>query len=484
MSALAPDPPQVCMGFVFRHPAVIDPAYVSGSFDKESKASPFSDRSNIERIRRFSASCYTPAAETLLGMMDEGFQCSLLLSGVFMELLEKADSDLFSLISQAAAHRNAESLAETYYHSVIGIFHDAEEYRTQLEMHRSLMQELSGRTPSIMLATESVFNRTITRVARDMGFSAIYTDIFGRNAPEINPAGSYHVEGMPVLIRHCELSDDIAYRFGQVDWAYHPLSPQTYAGWVSSIGGGTVHIMVDIEVFGGRFSAESGIFRFIEALPAAYADHGVKTVLPSDAIHVALSPEPVPEELLDRAPVVWPVNMLQCTALEALRSAGRWVSDRTTWRRFQSMDLYESMATTSGSCGMLLTHRTQSEAHEAFTQYLRALCRFEVGQSRKVRSKSAARYLRCVSPDRAFHFCTPYHREGFSAHSLDEFVKLMDLASDECILHHCNRSDLYNWIRDVIGDTMLAERIHPLRDRQEIKNVITNRIDQLWNRLK
>ncbi|HIJ05994.1 MAG: Alpha-amylase/alpha-mannosidase [Methanomicrobiales archaeon 53_19] len=472
------------MGFVFRHPAEINPAYVSGSIDTESTPSPFSDRSNRERIRRFSRSSYTPAAETLLGIMDEGFRCSLLLSGMFIELLEQADPDLYSLLSQAATHRNAGLLAETYYHSVIGIFHDAEEYRTQLEMHRSLMQEFSGRTPSIMLATESVFNRTITRVAHDMGFSAIYTDIFGRNAPELNPAGSYQVEGMPVLIRHCELSDDIAYRFGQVDWAYHPLSPQTYAGWVASIGGGTVHIIVDIEVFGGRFSAESGIFRFLEELPAAYADHGVKTVLPSDTIQSSLSPEPVPDELLDRSPVVWPVNMLQCTALDALRAAGRWVFDRRTLRLFQSMDLFESMATTSGSCGMLLNHRTQAEAHEAFTQYLGALSRFEDEQSRKVRSKSAARYLRCVSPDRAFHFCTPYHREGFSAHSLDEFVKLMDLASDECILHHCERSDLYKWIRDVIGDTMLAERIHPLRDRQEIRHVIANRIDQLWNRLK
>lgn len=484
MSALPPEPPQVCMGFVFRHPAVFDPSYVSGSLDTESKASPFSDRSNIERIRRFSASCYTPTAETLLGIMDEGFRCSLLLSGVFIELLERADPDLFALLSQAAAHRHAEPLTETYYNSVIGIFHDAEEYQTQLEMHRSLMQEVSGRTPSIMLATEAVFNRTITGIARDMGFSAIYTDIFGRNAPEINPAGSYHVEGMPVLIRHCELSDDIAYRFGQVDWAYHPLSPQTYAGWVASIGGGTIHIMVDIEVFGGRFSAESGIFRFLEDLPAAYADHGVKPLLPSDTIQSPLSSKQVPEELLDRSPVVWPVNMFQCTALEALRAAGRWVSDQRTWRRFQSMDLFESMATTTGHCGMMLTHRTQTEAHEAFSRYLRALCRFEDEQGRTVRSKSAARYLRCVSPDRAFHFCTPYHREGFSAHSLEEFVKLMDLASEECILNHCKRSDLYKWIRDVIGDTMLAERIHPLQDRQEIRTVITKRIDQLWNRLK
>jgi len=484
MSALTPQPPEVCMGFVFRHPAVIDPAYVSGSLDNESKASPFSDRNSIERIRRLSALCYTPTAETLLGIMDEGFRCSLMLSGMFIELLERADPDLFALLLQAATHKHAEPLAETYYHSVIGIFHDAEEYCTQLEMHRSLMQELSGRTPSIMLATDGIFNRTITAIARDMGFSAIYTDIFGRNTLEINPAGSYHVEGMPVLIRHCELSDDIAYRFGQVDWVYHPLSPQTYAGWVASIGGGTVHIMVDIEVFGGRFSAESGIFRFLEGLPAAYADYGVKTVLPSDTIQSSPPSKQAPEELLNRSPVAWPVNMFQCTALDALRAAGRWVSDRTTWRRFQSMHLFESMATTVGSCGMLLTHRTQSEAHEAFSQYLTALCRFEDEQGRRVRSKSAARCLRCVSPDRAFHFCTPHHREGFSAHSLEEFLKLMDLASDECIRHHCKRSDLCNWIRDVIGDTMLAERIRPLQDRQEIREVITKRIDQLWNRLK
>lgn len=478
------DIPRVCMGFALHHPVQLDPAYASGLIEDRSAHSPFSSKGEEERIRRLSASSYIPTLHLLIRMMDEGFCCSFLISGSLLEALERIDQHLYELLSQAASHRHAELLSETYYSSVIGIFSDIEEYRMQVEMHRSLMMDFSGKKPGILVATDSVFNRAIAGLAQNMGFSALYTDVFGRNHQMINPTEQYQLGGIPILIRHCELSDDISLRYGKVDWVHHPLSPSTYAGWIAGLRGGAAHVMVDIETFGGRFPGETGIFEFLESLPAAYEEAGVHMALPSDLVDMNVPPNPIPDDAMEMLIGLWPTNMMQCTALEALRTAGRWVTDRTTWRRFQAMDHFRAMATTPGACGRLTTKRTQAEAHEAFSVYLSALSRFEEEEGRKIRSRSAARILRCVPPERAFHFCSPAHYEEFSAHSLEEFLKLLDLASDACICHHIEQGDFSTWIREVIMDMSLASRIQPLRERSEIREVIRERIFYLWNRLK
>lgn len=476
--------PQVCMGFILHQPHQLDQAYASGVTEEGSAHSPFSSKGEKERIRLLSASSYMPTLRLLLRMMDDGFCCSLLISGTLIEALERFDPDLYDLLMQAASHRHTELLSETYYHSVIGIFPDIGEYRMQVELHRQLMTEISGKKPNVLVATDCIFSRADAGLARDMGFSALYTDNFGRNLQNINPTRLYQLEGIPILIRHCELSDDIALRYGKVDWVNHPLTPATYAGWIAKLMGGTAHVMVDIETFGGRFSRETGVFEFLESLPNAYEDAGVKMALPSDLVTGEVPPDPIPDDAMEMLTGLWPTNMLQCTALEALRTAGRWVPDRTAWRRFQTMDHFQAMATTSGACGRLMNQRTQAEAHEAFSLYLRSLCRFEEEESRKIRSRTAARILRCIPPERAFHFCSPAHYEGFSAHSLEEFLKLLDFASDACICHHTEQADFSIWIREVIGDGTLASRIEPLRDRFEIREVLRERIFYLWNRLK
>lgn len=478
------DIPQVCMSFVLRHQQRVDSLYVSGVKRGEQGPSSFPSPDEERRIRHLSDSCYTPATECLIRMMDEGFSCGLLLSGLLLEYLKGSEPDLYDLLRDAASHRQAELLTESYYCSVASLFGEVEEYQHQIEMHQRAMEDFSGRRPAILVATDSIFNRTVITAARNMGIPAVYTDVFGKNTPFIDPLKSYQAGGMPVLIRHCEFSDDIALRYGEVDWVHHPLSPGTYAGWLSAIRGGIAHIMVDMEVFGGRFQPETGIFAFLEGVPAAFHDTGVRSILPSEAAAQAISPDQIPDELIESASVAWPVNMMQCTALEALKAAGRWVPDRTTLRRFQARDHFSQMAATSGSCGMLTDHRTQADAYRYFSDYLTALYRFEGDQIGFVRAKTAARILRCIPPNQAFHFCTPYHREGFSAHSLEEFVKLLNVATDECILHHCERLDFEHWVRDVIHDEKLADEIHSLTTREDIQKAVIERVRFLWNRLK
>lgn len=484
MPPKVPGVPQLCMSFVLRHQQLVDSPSADGGTRGGKQYAPFPSRNEERRIRHLSASCYTPATECLIRMMDEGFSCGLLLSAPLLEYLEGSDPDLYNLLHDAATHRQAELLTESYFCSVVALFGESEEYQHQVEMHQRAMEEFSGHKPAILVATDSIFNWTVITASQKMGIPAIYTDLFGKNTPSVHPLKSYQAGGIPLFIRHCELSDDIALRYGEVDWVHHPLSPATYAGWLSAIREGIAHVMVNMEVFGGRFQEDTGIFSFLEGLPAAIHDAGVRSILPSEALSEATSLDRIPDELIESASVAWPVNMMQCTALEALKSAGRWVPDRMALRRFQARDHFSQMAATSGSCGMLTDYRTQADAYRYFSDYIAALCRFEGDQIGSVRAKSAARILRCIAPDHAFHFCTPYHREGFSAHSLEEFVKLLNVATDECILHHCRRQDFEHWVRDVIHDEKLADAIHPLTDREDIQKTVVERVQYLWNRLK
>ncbi len=80
------------------------------------------DTMNRDVLERVADKCYVPATNIILEKLDEGFHCSFSLSGTLVEQLEKWRPDALSLFSQVACHKNAEILAQTYYHSIASLF--------------------------------------------------------------------------------------------------------------------------------------------------------------------------------------------------------------------------------------------------------------------------------------------------------------------------------------------------------------------------
>ena len=68
--------------------------------------------------------------------------------------------------------------------------------------------------------------------------------------------------------------------------------------------------------------------------------------------------------------------------------------------------------------------------------------------------------LRVVPDEKAFHFYTGVGDYcGVSVRSLEEFADVVQYVCSAAIVFHFERGDFQNWIRDVIGDTELAQVI-------------------------
>ena len=105
----------------------------------------------------------------------------------------------------------------------------------------------------------------------------------------------------------------------------------------------------------------------------------------------------------------------------------------------------------------------------------------------KTLAKSPAKILAVVDQNRGFHFC--FADQVYSmvtATSLSDFVEKLGGIDDRAILFHYPRGDFQAWIREVLGDNELANRmcfIEPNLSgeklRTELQKIVQTRIKEL-----
>ena len=98
--------------------------------------------------------------------------------------------------------------------------------------------------------------------------------------------------------------------------------------------------------------------------------------------------------------------------------------------------------------------------------------------------------LRILPHAKGFHFYTAVGDYcGVTVHSLEEFADAIQYVCSESILFHFERGDFQNWIRDIIGDDELAQKIEDIKTcerhlaaeycRKEIAEKVNVRLFQL-----
>jgi hypothetical protein len=98
--------------------------------------------------------------------------------------------------------------------------------------------------------------------------------------------------------------------------------------------------------------------------------------------------------------------------------------------------------------------------------------------------------LRVVPHDQGFHFYISIGDYcGVTAHSLEEFVSALQYVCSESIIFHFERGDFQKWIRQVLGDSELAQTIDDIKMcerhlsvescRKELMDILKIRISQL-----
>lgn len=479
MTGAGSNPPKVCLGFDIHYPCYLNPGFhpdvVKGKRNaKDSYFNPGMKEDLGEVIDR----SFRPTTELLLDLLDGGFTCAFAISGTVVEHLREWYPGMLELLSRAATHRNAELLAQTYYHSVAGQFTDLTEFMDEVLMHRDLMKEHFSVAPTTFAYTDYAITPATAKALIGAGIEAAIIEGGEGPALEKDPNLIYTYHGLPVLVTHCDLSDDIAVRFPWRGWDKWPLMADQYAGWLSVSPGDCITLFLDYRIFGDFIGPESGILEFLRALPSALSAEGIETVRPSDAAR--LTPH---GDLGETDGPGRQRTILQQSAIEALEEAGGLVADPEVWRCLLETEHIRRMAMRSPSCGKPLHAVSHQATYDYFASFMRILSHAEVRSAASAPSPKAALSLRCVPPDKAFFFSSYDRPAGYAAHSLQELANMLEFAPDDVIRYHVEREDFYRWIDQVIGDKKLAGKIRGVSDRNELQSTIRKRIGKLWKRL-
>ena len=479
----------LCMGLRIHFPYFIDTG-VDPAEPGAINEHCFS-RSRKADFREYLHQAFSPAMECAFEWLDSGECFTLGVSGLALEQLLEDDSGKLDLLVDAMKHRRAAVLGQTYYTSVAGLFSRKDEFIFQVTRHADLVRELTGRRPAVFENTEFVFNSDCAGIIKDLGFSALYSDGHDHILSGMNPNYLYTCRNLPVLIRNCRLSDDIAHRFPDRNWDQYPLSAGKFAGWIRQTPGDCIHIFLDADIFSGKGGRDASSFaEFFGGLPDALSAQEVASVLPESVLENPSQGELLLEDLgscsADPVCALTGIqNMLQQSAFWCLEDGEYLIADKEVWRRLQSTDHFNRMAIRSGSCGRPGAQYTSSETYNYFTAYLRCLASGEEACRAQQRSVLAARALRCIPPDRAFHCYHSLERyAGYSAYSLKEFSRLLEFIPDEVFCFHQDRGDFSRWITGVIGDVTLAREIEQCSRARKAADLVQGRVRELCNRLK
>ena len=248
------------------------------------------DFSNRTIVRRIAERCYLPANRLLHDLIlrnNGAFKVAFSISGVAIEQFERYAPEVIDSFKALAATGCVEFLSETYSHSLASLA-SMTEFKKQVKQHADLMKRTFGVKPTVFRNTELVYSDAIGAAVAEMGYDVMLTEgakhILGWKSPDFVYVNAINPR-LKLLLRNFTLSDDIAFRFSDKGWNGWPLTADKFAGWASAAleKADVLNLFMDYETFGEHQRSASGIFDFLNALPAAILAAGLDFCTPSEA---------------------------------------------------------------------------------------------------------------------------------------------------------------------------------------------------------
>ncbi|PWD99216.1 glycoside hydrolase family 57 protein [Marinilabilia rubra] len=357
----------------------------------------FDDYTNESILNKIAKDCYLPANELLLKMINKHkgkFKVAFSITGVAIEQFKLYAPEVLESFRALAATGQVEFLAETYAHSLVAL-KDEEAFKDQVTMHAKMVEELFGQKPKVFRNTELVYSDKIGDMVARMGFKAMLTEgakhVLGWKSPNFLYCNALNPR-LKILLKNFKLSDDIAFRFGNKDWSEWPLTSAKFAKWIKQLDKKeeVINLFMDYETFGEHQSKETGIFDFLEHLPAEilkYKDmsFSVPSEVASELQVVAPANVPNPISWADeeRDLTAWLGNEMQQEAFDKLYSLLPKMKRCTDsklmkdWNYMQCSDHFYYMCTKFFSDGDVHAYFNPYETpYEAFINYMNVLSDF------------------------------------------------------------------------------------------------------------
>ena len=293
----------------------------------------FDEPNNSAVAHKVAEKCYLPTTRLMLDQVRrfEGrFRIAYSISGCLIEQFRKYCPQMIDLLVELADTGSVEFLSETYHHSLTFLY-SRDEFKDQIDIHTSLMEQLFGQTPRVFRNTELIYNNELAHYIGSLGrYHGILVEgadhILDYRSPNYvyTPPGEGNVK---LLLKNYRLSDDIAFRFSNKGWPEWPLTAEKFTEWVHQINGDgyVCNLFMDYETFGEHQWEDTGIFQFMEALPQYVLDTGENDFkTPSECIdaYTAVGEYDVPHMIswadTERDLSAWLGNAMQSNALHEL----------------------------------------------------------------------------------------------------------------------------------------------------------------------
>lgn len=353
---------------------------------------PHGHRTNNENImHKVAAKSYIPTNRKLLQLLHRHpeFKLSMSITGTALEQFEQWSPAVLKSFQDLTNTGRVEIVAETYHHS-LAFFYSLSEFETQVDMHREKVQQLFGQTPAVFRNTELSYNNDLAYWADRKGYKGILAEgwdpILGWRNPNFvyRPA---HTDTIRLLMKNYKLSDDIAFRFGNRGWSEWPLTVDKFTYWLNATADAEVfNLFMDYETFGEHQWDHTGIFDFLEHLPAEWMKTPGNTFTTvSEAIDrfeardQIDTPHTTTWADTERDLSAWLGNPMQHQAIQALYDMQKPIMDTgdlaliDDWRKLQTSDHFYYMCTKWFSDGDIHAYFSPYESpYEAFTNFMNA----------------------------------------------------------------------------------------------------------------
>jgi alpha-amylase len=358
----------------------------------------YDDIQNSWLCRRIADKCYLPTNQLMLDLINQTqgkFKISYSISGTAIEQFQRYTPEVIDSFKRLADTGKVEFLCETYTHSLAALKSE-KEFNSQVKIQKKLIKDIFNYNPKVFRNTELIYSDEIGRMVHKLGFIGQLAEgakqVLGWRSP------NYLYEhkdknGLKLLLKNYQLSDDIAFRFSQSSWSEYPLTADKYVLWLNQIENPEcINLFMDYETFGEHQWKETGIFDFLRALPDMvfkYSDFDFKT--PTELI-TSLKPKdtfssesPISWADEERDVTAWLGNDLQKDAFNQIYELEQQVLATknkdliSIWRHLQTSDNFYYICTKWFSDGDVHKYFNHYDSpYDAYINYMNILSDFRL----------------------------------------------------------------------------------------------------------
>lgn len=205
------------------------------------------------------------------------------LSGPFLEQC-RWDPELLESMRELAESKKVEFTGSCRYHSLSALYPDLSWFREEVMVYREMLRELLGVNPVTFVNTELLYTERVESILADMGFRCLIAEGSRNIMDGCDPVRVFE-NGLPILLRHINLSEDLELRFSEKSWEGYPLIPDKFADWIEGIEGDVLTLYLNYTSLCLHHRNKSMIADFIRAFPETLKSRGIEMITPSEAVN-------------------------------------------------------------------------------------------------------------------------------------------------------------------------------------------------------